>query len=87
MSQSLTKPYHPLNQAQVFRCVVCDEEITTESSQRGLKRTKCNFCKKEKDRLVNTMYYWMNKVGIKFDIEDFESDFETEEENGLEEFD
>ena len=38
-------------------------------------------------RLRETILEWQDKVGIKFDIEDFESDFETEEENGLEEFD
>ena len=72
--------------ARVFSCVICGDPISSESSQKGMKRTKCDYCKKEKDRLVNMMYYWMNKVGIKFDIEEFDKDFDTEEDDGTGEF-
>ena len=65
MSQTLSRPYHPVNQAQVFKCIVCEEDITTESSQRGLPRTKCDKCKKEKDRLINMINHWEKKVGIR----------------------
>lgn len=69
MSLSLSKPYHPFNQAQVFTCIICEDPITTESSQRGLPRKKCDYCIKEKDRLVNTMRYWMKKVGVYFELD------------------
>lgn len=52
-------------QNQVFKCSSCDEIINSQSSQRGLPRSKCNNCKKERDRLVNLISYWETKVGIK----------------------
>ena len=74
--QSYTQP-------RVYHCVTCGDSISSESNQRGIKRTKCDSCKKERDRLVNMMYYWMNKVGIRFDIEE---DFEDEEDDDIKEF-
>lgn len=77
------RPYHPLNQAQKIECRICGDEITTESTQRGLPRTRCDFCKKEKNRLRNMMRYWFDKVGIRFDIEE---DFEDDPEDDTNEF-
>lgn len=68
MSQTLKRP-QGYTQAEVFNCIICDYPISTESTQRGMQRTKCDFCIKEKDRLVNTMRYWMKKVGVYFDLD------------------
>ena len=65
---SLQRP-QGYTQAEVFKCIICEYSISTESTQRGMKRTKCDYCIKEKDRLVNTMRYWMKKVGVYFDLE------------------
>ena len=69
MNQILSKRPQAYTQARVFKCIICEDSITTESSQRGIIRTKCDYCIKEKDRLVNTMRYWMNKVGVYFDLD------------------
>ena len=69
MSLSLSKRPQSYTQARVYKCIICEDPITTESSQRGINRTKCDYCIKEKDRLVNTMRYWMNKVGVHFDLD------------------
>ena len=50
-------------------CVTCEREVLDDKTQRGMKRIKCDYCIKEKDRLVNTMRYWMKKVGVYFDLE------------------
>jgi len=68
MSQ-LTKRPQSYTQAEVFNCIICEYPISTGSTQRGMQRTKCDYCIKEKDRLVNTMRYWMKKVGVYFDLE------------------
>lgn len=77
-SSFFSKRPQAYTQAIPFFCISCGSEINTNASQKGLRRTKCDSCKKERDRLVNMMYYWMNKVGIKFDIEE---DFEDEEDD------
>lgn len=41
----------------------------------------------QSQRLRNTILSWQDKVGIKFDIEDFEKDFDDSPPDGLEEFD
>lgn len=38
-------------------------------------------------RLRNTILEWQEKVGVKFDIEDFEEDFAEPRDDGMEEFD
>lgn len=74
-SSIFSKRPQSYTQARVYQCISCGVSISSESNQRGMKRSKCDSCKKEKDRLVNMMYYWMNKVGIRFDIEEeFEDD-------------
>ena len=67
MSQTMKRP-QGYTQAEVFNCIICNYSISTESTQRGMQRTKCDYCIKEKDRLVNTMRYWMKKVGVYFDL-------------------
>lgn len=55
--------------AKTYNCVSCGDYISSDSNKRGMIRTKCDSCKKEKDRLVNVIIYWQNKVGIKFALD------------------
>ncbi len=61
-----------LSSAQLYKtwsCSCCGKEVLSDQTQRGMKRTKCDNCKKETDRLVNTIRYWTKKVGIEFDLD------------------
>lgn len=41
----------------------------------------------ESQRLRETILVWQDKVGIKFDIEEFDQDFTEPKYEGMEEFD
>lgn len=62
MSQLLVKRPQSYTQAQVSYCVLCNIEIKTESTQKGIARIKCDSCIKETKRLVDRIRYWERKV-------------------------
>lgn len=72
MDEIQSKPYgfddpmfYPTPQFETWECSVCGYPVLNNISQRGMKRRKCDSCKKDLDNLINTIRFWEKKVGIK----------------------
>lgn len=60
-----SKAFSAKPQFETWECSTCYRSILNNLSQRGMERTKCDDCRKETDRLINTIRYWESKVGVK----------------------
>ena len=53
---------------ETWECSLCYRPILDNLSQRGMKRTKCDGCIKETNRLQDMIKYWSKKVGVEIEV-------------------